>query len=52
MENGSINEKIAIITRVSRIKSEDNSYKTQILNKGKADNNYLVRYVAERESQA
>ena len=52
MENGSMNEKIAIITRVSKIKSEDNSYKTQILNKGKVDNNYLVRYVAERESQA
>ena len=52
MENGSTNEKIAIITRVSKIESEDNSYKTQILNKGKADNNYLVRYVAERESQA
>lgn len=50
MDIGSYSEKIAIIVRVSRINADEDSYTEQIINKGKADNNYLVRYFAERES--
>lgn len=50
MDIGSYSEKIAIIVRVSRINVDEKSYIDQIINKGKADNNYIVRYYAERES--
>ena len=48
---GSPSEKIAIITRLTKIKADDDLYKTQIINKGKIDNNYLVRFITERERQ-
>ena len=51
MDTGKETEKLAILTRISKIQVEDEAYLEQILNKGKSDNNYLVRYVAQRESQ-
>lgn len=50
MDTGSQAAKLAILTGIKRIQSDDDMYLEQIMNKGKADSNYLVRYVAERES--
>lgn len=51
MDSGSQTAKIAILTRLNQIQiNEDDSYLKQIINKGKADSNYLVRYVAMREN--
>ena len=49
MDKGSQAAKIAILARVGQIKCDDDSFVEQIFNKGKADSNYLVRFVAERE---
>ncbi len=50
MDSGSQAVKIAILTRFSQIQiDEDDSYLRQIINKGKSDSNYLVRFVAARE---
>lgn len=49
MNNSSREAKLAILVRMGQIKYADNSFVEQIFNKGKADNNYLVRLVAERE---
>lgn len=49
MDKGSQPAKIAILSRVGQIKCDDDSFIEQIFNKGKADSNYLVRFVAERE---
>lgn len=49
MDIGSHTEKIAVIMRLSKINADEDSYIDQIINKGKADNNYLVRYYADRE---
>ena len=52
MDSGSQAAKIAILTHLGQIQSkEDESYLKQIINKGKADCNYLVRFVAARESR-
>ena len=50
MDTGSHTTKIAIISRIKMINDPDDAYITQIVNKGKADNNYLVRYVTAREN--
>ncbi len=51
MDSGLPSTKIAILTRLAKIQVyEDDSYLEQIINKGKSDNNYLVRYVAMREN--
>ena len=50
MDTGSEEIKVAIITRTNKIHSDDDSYLEQIINKGKADSNYLVQYMAQRES--
>ena len=50
MNTGSQTEKIAVLTRIKQIQTEDNAYLKQIVNKGKSDNNYLVRLAAEREN--
>lgn len=50
MDTGSHTTKIAIISRIKIINDPVNAYITQIVNKGKVDNNYLVRYVTARES--
>lgn len=50
MDTGSQAAKIAILTRLGRIQvNEDDSYLRQIINKGKSDSNYLVRFVAARD---
>ena len=50
MDSGSEAAKIAILTRLGQIQiGEDDSYLKQIINKGKSDSNYLVRFVAARE---
>ena len=50
MDSGSFTAKIEILTRLSQIQIDsDDLYLKQIKNKGKSDNNFLVRYVAERE---
>lgn len=49
MNTGSENAKIAILMRVGKIKDKSCSFVEQVFNKGKADNNSLVRFVAERE---
>ncbi len=50
MNSASQDAKIAILTRLHKIQiDEDDSYLRQIENKGKADSNYLVRYVAARD---
>lgn len=50
MDSGSQTSKIAIITRLGQIQvNEDDSYLRQIINKGKSDSNYLVRFAAERK---
>lgn len=50
MDSASQDAKIAILTRLNKIQiDEDDSYLRQIENKGKADSNYLVRYVATRD---
>lgn len=50
MNTGSQAAKIAILTRLGRIQvNEDDSYLRQIINKGKSDSNYLVRFVAARD---
>ena len=50
MDTGSHTTKVAIISRIKMINDPDDAYITQIVNKGKADNNYLVRYVTAREN--
>lgn len=51
MDSGTQAVKIAILTRLNQIQiNEGDSYLKQIINKGKADSNYLVRYVAMREN--
>ena len=51
MDSGSQTAKIAILTRLGQIQIDsDDMYLKQIKNKGKSDNNYLVRYVATREN--
>lgn len=50
MDTGSHTTKIAIVSRIKIINDPVNAYITQIVNKGKADNNYLVRYVTARQS--
>lgn len=52
MDTGSHTTKVAIISRIKMINDPDNAYITQIVNKGKADNNYLVRYVTAQENSA
>lgn len=52
MDTGTEIVKLAIISRVKRIKFDDNSYVTQIISKGKSDNNFLVRYYADQEYSA
>lgn len=50
IEYGSQAAKIAILTRLGQIQiDKDDLYVKQIINKGKADSNYLVRVVAARE---
>ena len=49
MNTSSISAKISIIKQI-RIIQDDDSYINQIINKGKSDANYLVRYVAKSES--
>lgn len=49
MDEGSQSSKIAIITRIHKISANDDSYIKQIINKGKADCNYLVRLISNRE---
>ena len=46
MDLGSQAEKIAILNRISDIVTDDNQFVKQIVDKGKADSNYLVRSVA------
>ena len=48
MDTGTHVEKIAIVTRINKIKAEDNSYLSQIISKGKSDTNFLVRYYANQ----
>ena len=51
MDSGSQTAKIAILTRVGQImENENDTYIRQIINKGKSDSNYLVRFVATREN--
>lgn len=50
MDTGSYKAKIAIISGIKTISGPNDAYKTQIINKGKADNNYLVRYVTAKEN--
>ena len=50
MDVSSQAEKVAIITRVKELPI-DNAYITQIINKGMADNDYIVRFVANRENK-
>ena len=50
MDSGSQAAKIAILTRLGRIQIDKGDlYLKQIINKGKSDSNYLVRFVATRE---
>ncbi len=50
MDSGSQAAKIAILTRLGQIHiDKDDLYLNQIINKGKSDSNYLVRFVATRE---
>ena len=50
MDSGSQAAKIAILTRLSQIQiDKEDLYLKQIINKGKSDSNYLVRFVATRE---
>lgn len=51
MDSGSQEAKIAILSRLSQIQiNEDDSYLKQIINKGKSDSNYFVRYVASKDN--
>ena len=49
MNTGSQAEKIAVLTGVGQIQTENDEYLKQIINKGRSDNNYTVRYVAKRD---
>ncbi len=52
MDSGSQSAKIAILSRLSQIQiNETDSYIKQIINKGKSDSNYLVRFVATRKTK-
>ena len=53
MDSGSQTAKIAILTHLGQIqiKEDESSYLKQIINKGKSDSNYLVRFVAKRENR-
>ena len=46
MDTGSEIIKVAILKRISKIQTNDDSYIVQIINQGKADNNCFVRYTA------
>ncbi len=46
MDTGTSIIKVSIISRVKRIKDSDSSVKDYIIQKGKVDNNYLVRKIA------
>ena len=46
MSNGSPNEKVAILNMLHENPIEGDVYMQQIVNAGKADSNYIVRYVA------
>ena len=46
MDTGTSIIKVSIISRVKKIKDSDNSFKDYIIQKGKVDNNYLVRKIA------
>lgn len=48
MDYGAQAEKIAVLSRIGKIRSDEDDYVLQIINKGKSDNNYLVRYIATR----
>lgn len=48
MSNGSPNEKTAILNMLCEKPIEGDVYMQQIVNTGKADSNYVVRYVASR----
>ncbi len=48
MSNGSPNEKTAILNMLCEKSIEGDVYMQQIVNTGKADSNYVVRYVASR----
>ena len=47
MDFGTHVEKIAILNSIDRLKSTNNSFVRQIKNKGKADENYLVRMATD-----
>lgn len=49
MNKGSSNEKIAVLNKLYEEPVDDDAYMQQIVNAGKADSNYIVRYVALRE---
>lgn len=51
MDSGAQSIKVAIIARVGKIVVENYAYIGFILKKGKVDNNYLVRFVTERENK-
>lgn len=51
MDTGSAEIKISIISRVKELKSHDRRFIDYILQKGKVDNNYLVRHIANQQSK-
>lgn len=50
MSEGSPNEKTAILNKLHTHPVGDDVYVQQIVNAGKADSNYIVRYVALHEN--
>ena len=48
MDYGSSSDKILIVSRIKQIQPDDPTYKELIVNKGKADNNYLVRSTTQK----
>ena len=46
MSKGSSSEKIAVLNKLYEEPVDDDAYMQQIVNAGKADSNYIVRYVA------
>ena len=48
MDSGSYEIKTAIVARVSKMNDSDDEYIEYILKKAKVDNNFLVRYVANK----
>ena len=49
MDKGSQEAKIAILSRIKKSPYKEEPFVEQIFNKGRADSNFIVRYVAERE---